>query len=95
MAAARAIGQCDLTERLPKVTVPTLIVVGSRDFTAPPAQGKYAAKRIPGARLTILPSGHLPTDDLPQETATVVRNFLSGPAFGSNSQQSFSAQAAI
>lgn len=92
MAAARAIGQCDLTERLPNIATQTLIVVGSRDFTAPPTQGKYAAKRIPGARLTVLPSGHLPTDDLPQETANVVGSFLSGPGFGGNGQQSISAQ---
>jgi len=77
MAAARAIGQCDLSDRLPGIAVPTLVVVGSRDIAAPPSQGKYAARQIPGARLVILPSGHLPTDDLPEETATVVGNFLS------------------
>jgi pimeloyl-ACP methyl ester carboxylesterase len=76
LATARAIGQCDLSDRLPTIATPTLIVVGSRDLTAPPRQGKFAAKRIPGAQLAVLPSGHLPTDDMPKETGNVVSTFL-------------------
>jgi pimeloyl-ACP methyl ester carboxylesterase len=76
LAAARAIGQCDLSDMLAGIATPTLIVVGSRDLTAPPRQGKFAAGRIPGAQLAVLPSGHLPTDDMPKETGTVVSTFL-------------------
>ena len=77
MAAARAIGQCDLTAALPRITTPSLIVLGNRDMTAPNAEGRLAARLIPNARLTVLPSGHLPTDDLPDQTAAVVGSFLS------------------
>jgi 3-oxoadipate enol-lactonase len=76
MATARAIGQCDLTPVLPLIATPTMILVGNRDFTAPNAEGKHAARHIPGARLEIVSSGHLPTDDLPDKTFGLVDSFL-------------------
>ncbi|MBM4424707.1 MAG: alpha/beta hydrolase [Chloroflexi bacterium] len=76
MATVRAIGHCDLTPMLPRVKTPTLVLVGSRDLTAPNAEGKLAARRIPGAQLVVLPTGHLPTDDLPERTSAIVGSFL-------------------
>lgn len=80
MSTVRAIGQCDLTPLLPRITTPTLVVLGSRDLTAPNAEGRLAARHIPGARLVVLPTGHLPTDDMPDETGGVVGSFLAGEA---------------
>ncbi len=76
VASAGAINRHDLTGKLPGVTVPTLIVIGSRDLTAPNAEGRLAGRLIPGARLEVLPSGHLPTDDLPDEIFRLTSDFL-------------------
>jgi pimeloyl-ACP methyl ester carboxylesterase len=81
LATARAIGQCDLTPVLPRVNTPTMIVLGSRDFTAPNNEGKHAARHIPGARLEVVSSGHLPTDDIPEETFALVDSFLMDGSF--------------
>jgi len=75
-AALRVIGQSDLSPNLSKVTVPTLVLLGSRDLTAPNAEGKLAARTIPSAQLRVLPSGHLPTDDMPVETLQALEEFL-------------------
>ncbi len=47
-------------ERLPRLSVPTRVIVGSDDLTAMPRQAALIANAIPGARLTIVPdAGHL------------------------------------
>jgi pimeloyl-ACP methyl ester carboxylesterase len=75
-ATLRVVGHTDLTPHLPRVAVPTLVLLGNRDMTAPNAEGKLAARTIPGAELVVLPSGHLPTDDLPERTLSVLEKFL-------------------
>ncbi|MBI3243927.1 MAG: alpha/beta hydrolase [Chloroflexi bacterium] len=76
MSSLRAIARNDLTPRLTQVKAPTLVVVGNRDLTAPNSEGRLAAHSVPGARLVVLPTGHLPTDDLPDRTQTLVEEFL-------------------
>ena len=51
--------------RLPRITVPTLVVHGRHDRMVPVENGRILAERIPGARLEILDeSGHLyPTEE--------------------------------
>ena len=61
---------------LPSIGVPTLIVVGDRDepFVAP---CQYMAKKIPGARLEIIPgAGHASNLDQPAIFNRVVGDFL-------------------
>jgi len=87
VSTIRAMSECDLTADLPEVTAPTMILLGNRDLAAPNAEGKLAARRIPGARLVVLPTGHLPTDDLPEETAAVVASFLTGSEVAANLQR--------
>ncbi len=78
MSTLKAIGRHDLTERLPRIAAPTLIILGSHDLTAPNTEGRMAARRIPGAELAVLRAGHLPTDDVPEETNTLIDRFLAG-----------------
>ena len=92
MATARAMGQCDLTPLLPRIATRTLIVLGSRDLTAPNAEGKLAARRIPGARTVMFPTGHLPTDDMPDETNAAVESFLAGEPVAAAERLQSSAQ---
>ena len=40
------------------IRAPTLVVCGSRDRIAPPANSRLLARRIPGATLVMLPAGH-------------------------------------
>src|SRR2546429_183094 len=64
-------------DALPLIRVPTLIVVGERDaaFLAP---GEYMAKKIPGARLEVIPgAGHASNLDRPDVFNHVLRDFLS------------------
>jgi pimeloyl-ACP methyl ester carboxylesterase len=74
--ALRAVGRTDLTSALSRITTPALVLLGSRDLTAPNAEGKLAARRIPGAQLAVLPTGHLPTDDVPDATLAIIDKFL-------------------
>ena len=53
---AAAIAQLDITQRLPAVKAPTLVVVGSEDAGTPPAMAQAIAAAIPVARLEIIPS---------------------------------------
>jgi aminoacrylate hydrolase len=48
----------DALDDLPRITCPTHIVGGSRDFCAPPYFSRELAKAIHGARLTMLDGGH-------------------------------------
>lgn len=60
VGCAQAIAQIDITERLPAVQVPTLVIVGAEDGGTPPAMSREIAAAIPGARLEIIPdASHL------------------------------------
>ena len=63
-------------DRLPSIRVPTLVIVGDRDqpFLAP---CEYMAKKIPGARLEVIPgAGHSSNLDQPAIFNGVLGNFL-------------------
>ena len=53
--AVSALLHLDLTEGLPKVSVPTLVVVGTADALTPPRDARRIAELIPGARLVEYP----------------------------------------
>ena len=48
----------DVTERLGRVTCPTLVASGRFDGIAPPGNGEAIAERIPGAELRLYDGGH-------------------------------------
>jgi pimeloyl-ACP methyl ester carboxylesterase len=55
--APRALIGLDLTQQLPDVRMPTLVIVGTADLLTPPAQARLIARLIPGARLEEFPGG--------------------------------------
>jgi pimeloyl-ACP methyl ester carboxylesterase len=55
--AVSALLHLDLTEGLPKVQVPTLVVVGTADALTPPRDARRIAELVPGARLVEYPGG--------------------------------------
>jgi len=65
---------------LPTIAVPTLLGVGEDDRMTLPDETWLMHARIPGARLHVFPRcGHLPPMEVPQETAAVLRDWLTAP----------------
>jgi pimeloyl-ACP methyl ester carboxylesterase len=66
-------------DRLADVRTPTLLVVGDRDIAIVRAAADYAAQRIPGARLVVLPgTDHLPQMEAPDAFNRLVVAFIAG-----------------
>ncbi|TRZ66663.1 MAG: 3-oxoadipate enol-lactonase [Rhodocyclaceae bacterium] len=60
IGCGRTIPTLDITQRLPAITNPTLVIVGAEDAGTPPAMAQEIAGAIPGARLEIIPdAAHL------------------------------------
>jgi pimeloyl-ACP methyl ester carboxylesterase len=55
--AVSALLHLDFTEGLPKLHVPTLVVVGTADALTPPRDSRRIAELVPGARLVEYPGG--------------------------------------
>jgi pimeloyl-ACP methyl ester carboxylesterase len=65
-----------------QITAPTLIVWGEADLWIPPERGRELARRIPPARLEVLPSaGHLVQEEKPDELTQLLAEHL-GSSFG-------------
>lgn len=66
-AAAEALATADLSTRTPRLAeaagapIPTLVLVGERDPSSPPARAEALAAALPGAKLVVLPDAyHVP-----------------------------------
>lgn len=63
--------------RLPRISVPTLVIHGDSDLLVPPENAAILSARIPGARLSILPeAGHVFPTDQPELTHKELLGFL-------------------
>jgi pimeloyl-ACP methyl ester carboxylesterase len=79
-AARGILAQVDaqVIDHLPRIAVPTLVVVGERD-TAFLDGSRYMAAKIPGARLVVVPdAGHGVNVDQPAAVNSALREFLAG-----------------
>lgn len=66
-----------LSDSLPQIAVPVLLIAGERDRAVPPAVSARAAARLPKARLETVPGqGHLLHEVAIDETATRIARFL-------------------
>ncbi|HZQ75451.1 MAG TPA: alpha/beta fold hydrolase [Burkholderiales bacterium] len=75
--AVRMLTTFDRRADLPKIAVPTLLVAGSDDRTAPPAVMQRMAEQIPGAELVLLEGcGHLGPMDQPDAFNAALGAFL-------------------
>lgn len=67
----------DRRQDLARIAVPTLLVAGSDDRTAPPALMERMAGKIPGAQLVVLDGcGHLGPMDQPEAFNAALEGFL-------------------
>ncbi|HXG21488.1 MAG TPA: alpha/beta fold hydrolase [Methylomirabilota bacterium] len=73
----QAIQRHDTYDRLPRLTMPTLVVTGKEDGLVPPENSLTLAQRIPNADLLILSNAsHVFNIELPETTAEVVKGFI-------------------
>lgn len=75
--ALHAIVTTDFRSVLPKITVPTLVIVGEEDVVTPPSASDFLVKNIPGASLVTIPqAGHLTNIEKPEAFRAALRPFL-------------------
>lgn len=66
-----------IQNRLDQLTMPTLIVWGSRDRLVPLEHGAFMSKHIPHARLAVIRgAGHMPFYQKPEQFIKLARGFL-------------------
>ena len=76
-AAVTALVDFDRRAALAAIAVPTLVITGVLDGTAPPEVARKMAERIPGAQLALLPdAGHLLNIEQPQAFNAALLGFL-------------------
>jgi pimeloyl-ACP methyl ester carboxylesterase len=79
LAWLRMIAEIDVREALPQIRVPTLVVHRTGDRAVAVGASRYAAGRIPGARLVELPDGdNLPFVGDTEALAAEIEEFLTG-----------------
>jgi len=62
---------------LPKISAPTLVIVGDEDVATVPAKAERIAAGIPGARLVVIPkAGHSSTVEQPAAVTAAIERFL-------------------
>jgi pimeloyl-ACP methyl ester carboxylesterase len=73
----RAFAEADLTDVLPLVRVPTLLLYGDADVRSPPAVAEALHERIATSHLVVLPGvGHVSNLEAPAAFDRSVRDFL-------------------
>lgn len=73
----QAIAGHDTYDRLPQITMPTLVITGKEDGLVPPENSVTLAQRIPNADLTLLANAsHLFNIELPEATVDTVTRFI-------------------
>ena len=67
----------DLTDQLPGIEIPTLLLFGDADPIAPVAVGRFLESRLPSARLIAIEHGrHGMASTIPEVVARHIREFL-------------------
>lgn len=75
-AACAAVRDMDHRASVGRIGAPTLVVSGAADPSTPPAEGRFLAERIPGARHVELDAAHLSNVEAPQAFLDAVLPFL-------------------
>ena len=77
----QAIQEFDTYDRLPRISAPTLVLAGADDRLVPQGNADILARRIPGAKLAVIPqAGHQLVIEAPQATNATVLEFLASLA---------------
>ncbi len=66
----------DSTPQLPRIRCPVLVLVGEHDAVTPPDEAREMARRIPNARVEVLPrAGHLSNLEAPEAFSAALAEF--------------------
>jgi 3-oxoadipate enol-lactonase len=76
LACCTAIRNMDMRPCHPRITAPTLVIVGLQDPATPAAAGVEIQKRIKGAELATIDASHLSNIGQPEAYAKLVLDFL-------------------
>ena len=76
LGACAAVRDMDARDQVARISVPTLVISGTHDATAPAADGQFLAGRIPGARYLELPAAHLSNIEAADRFGAAVTEFL-------------------
>jgi 3-oxoadipate enol-lactonase len=76
IACCTALRDVDLREAIGRIRARTLVVAGSKDVATPPAEGRFIAERIPGARYVELDAAHLSNIEAAGPFTEIVTGFL-------------------
>jgi 3-oxoadipate enol-lactonase len=79
IANCEALREADFRESISKIRTPTLLISGTHDTGTTPADGKFLAKQIPGARYTELDAAHLSNIEQQAQFTKEVLMFLREP----------------
>lgn len=79
VGCALAVRDADLTASAARITAPTLVVVGDKDPSTPPAAAEAMAAAIPSARLELIAdASHIPCVEQPEVLARLLLSHLAG-----------------
>jgi len=76
IASCEAIRDMDFRASNPRVSAPTLVIVGTQDPATPPAAGEAIAQQIKGAKLAALDAAHISNMEQPELYTETVIDFL-------------------
>jgi 3-oxoadipate enol-lactonase len=76
VACCAAVRDMDQRDAIARIVAPTLVIIGEQDGATPPADGRFLAARIPGARSVELPAAHLSNVEMPAEFTAALSSFL-------------------
>jgi 3-oxoadipate enol-lactonase len=78
IASCEAIRDMDFTASNPRISAPTLVIVGKHDPATPPSAGEAIQKQIKGAKLVSLDAAHIANVEQPKLYTEAVLKFLRG-----------------
>lgn len=76
IACCEAIRDHDERAAVAAIRRPTLVIAGTQDVATPPADGRFLAERIPGARYVEFDVAHLSNVEMPEAFTQAVLKFL-------------------
>jgi 3-oxoadipate enol-lactonase len=79
IANCAAIRDMDQRETISRIIAPTLVIAGAKDPATPPADGRFIAERIAGARYAELDAAHLSNIEAAGPFTEALLQFLSEP----------------
>jgi 3-oxoadipate enol-lactonase len=76
VACCEAIRDMDFRASNPRITAPTLVIVGAQDSATPPSAGEGIQQQIKGAKLASIDAAHISNIEQPKLYTETVLNFL-------------------